>query len=286
MAQFETWLENDLTKPIIVKALQGVIFSQDALGNRVGVRVYDAGQPATLTGGVTGSVIRADGATVTVAGSLSGNSAYIDLPSVCYAIPGPISIVIRLTTGDTKTVLGACTSTVYRTSTDAQVDPGGVIPDISDLLAQIEAMKNGTAAANTAATAANTAASRANTAAGKLENMTAGAVTVTAAQGASADVQTVDGHYHIQFSVPRGLTGPTGPQGTAGAQGPQGPQGIQGPKGDTGASGVIGTAQGLFALEVDSNGDLYLLYEDGTTPPTFEYDSATGNLYYVIEEAS
>lgn len=286
MAQFETWLENDLTKPIIVKALQGVIFSQDALGNRVGVRVYDGGQPATLTGSVVGSVIRADGTTVPVPGSLSGNSAYIDLPAVCYAIPGPISIVIRLITGDTKTVLGACTSTVYRTSTDAQVDPGGVIPDIDDLLAQIDAMRRGTAAANTAAATATTAASRANTAAAKVEGMTADAVTVTAAQGASAAVQTVDGHYNIHFSIPKGATGQTGPQGTPGAQGPQGPQGIQGPKGDTGASGVIGTAQGLFALEVDSNGDLYLLYEDGTTPPTFEYDSATGNLYYVIEEAS
>ena len=286
MAQFEVWLASDLSVLPSVNALPGNAFTADNVGTKIGVVVTQGGQPATLTGGVTGYCIRSDGKTVVITGALSGNRAWIELPTSALVIPGPIDIVIRLTTGSTKTVLGACRAYVQRTTTDAIVDPGHIIPDITDLLGQIEAMKSGTAAANTAATAANTAASRADASAGKLENMTADAVTVTAAQGASADVQTVDGHYHIQFSVPRGLTGPTGPQGTPGAQGPQGPQGIQGPKGDQGASGVIGTLQGLFAFEVDSNGDLYLLYEDGTTPPAFEYDSATGNLYYVIEEAS
>jgi len=72
--------------------------------------------------------------------------------------------------------------------------------------------------------------------------------------------------------------GPQGPQGATGATGPQGP------KGDPGDSGVIAPVQnGFYMLEVDTNGDLYVV-TPGSDVPTFEYDSETGNLYYVYEE--
>ena len=125
----------------------------------------------------------------------------------------------------------------------------------------------------------------AKAAAVSVENMTGNAATLLPGQSVTFTITKVNGHYHLAFGIPQGATGNTGPKGDTGAQGPQGPQGIQGPKGDTGASGVIGTMSGLFALEMEPNGDLYVLYEDGTTPPQFEYDSTTGNLYYVIEEA-
>ena len=45
------------------------------------------------------------------------------------------------------------------------------------------------------------------------------------------------------------------------------------------------TAAGLFTLQLDpETGDLYAVYPDGTIPPNFEYDSATGNLYYVTDD--
>lgn len=49
--------------------------------------------------------------------------------------------------------------------------------------------------------------------------------------------------------------------------------GPQGNKGDT-----------IFQLEVDSAGNLYAIYQDGTTPPDFEFDSTTGNLYLVVSD--
>ena len=52
-----------------------------------------------------------------------------------------------------------------------------------------------------------------------------------------------------------------------------GPQGPKGEKGDM-----------IFGLEVDSSGNLYAIYEDGSTPPNFDYDSATGNLYLVVDD--
>lgn len=59
----------------------------------------------------------------------------------------------------------------------------------------------------------------------------------------------------------RGLTGATGPQGE---------------------SGVMVPTSGMFSLYLDpATGDLWAAYPDGSVPPTFEYDSNTGDLYYV-----
>lgn len=74
---------------------------------------------------------------------------------------------------------------------------------------------------------------------------------------------------------PRGATGATGQQGPKGATGAQGPAGPQGPKGEKGDM--------IFGFEVDSAGDLYCVYQDGSTPPNFEYESATGDLYLIVD---
>lgn len=143
MALFETWLKSDLKKPLNVERLTGNLFSSDNEGNKIGVEVLDNGAAATLTGGVTGYIIRADGATVTVTGTLSGNKASIVLPSSAYVVVGQVSIVIKVST----TTVGACVGYVYRTTTDTLVDPGHVIPSIEELLAKIADCEAATAAA-------------------------------------------------------------------------------------------------------------------------------------------
>ena len=64
----------------------------------------------------------------------------------------------------------------------------------------------------------------------------------------------------------------------------KGDKGDRGEKGATGASGVTATASGFFTLEVDASGDLYVVTPDGGTPPNFEYEQSTGNLYLIVEE--
>lgn len=137
MAVFETWLRNDLKKPVKVKQLEGNLFSADNGGNLIGVEVMNNGQAASLSGGVTGYIIRADGETVIITGTLSGNKASIVLPASAYVVVGQASIVIKV--GDTT--VGACVGYVYRTTTDAIVDPGHVIPSLEELLAQIATMQ-------------------------------------------------------------------------------------------------------------------------------------------------
>lgn len=61
-----------------------------------------------------------------------------------------------------------------------------------------------------------------------------------------------------------------------------GAPGEQGPPGPQGESGVMAPASGMFSLYLDpATGNLYADYPDGETPPAFEYDSESGNLYYV-----
>ena len=79
----------------------------------------------------------------------------------------------------------------------------------------------------------------------------------------------------------KGAVGAQGPKGDTGEQGPQGIQGVQGeqgPKGDTGESGVVFATDTMYALSVDEDGDLYVNYLEGDTPPTFTYES-NGDLY-------
>ena len=92
---------------------------------------------------------------------------------------------------------------------------------------------------------------------------------------------------------PTGLTGAQGPQGIQGIKGdkgdqgqigPQGPQGVQGPQGEPGTSVTLAPTDGFYALEVDSDGNLYVNYADDGTNPTFEYETDTGNLYVVLPD--
>ena len=62
--QFETWLKSDLKKPLSVIDLKGNFFTEDSGANLVGVELYDNGQPVTISGTITGYVIRQDGAMV------------------------------------------------------------------------------------------------------------------------------------------------------------------------------------------------------------------------------
>ena len=61
MARTECWFEQDLKSPVQVRAINGNVFSLDNNGTLVGVKVFDDGEPATLSGSVTGYCILADG---------------------------------------------------------------------------------------------------------------------------------------------------------------------------------------------------------------------------------
>ena len=90
----------------------------------------------------------------------------------------------------------------------------------------------------------------------------------------------------------QGIQGIQGVQGTQGVQGEVGPQGIQGiqgvkgekgDKGDPGESGIVTPINGFFTLAVDPDGNLYAYSSGDSNAPNIEYDTETGNIYYVTE---
>ena len=139
MAQIETWFSQDLKQAVRVHYIDGNVFSADNNGNIIGVNVFDDGEPAALGGTVSASIIRADGATVSATGTLSGNQVSVSLPQSAYAVPGVISVVLKLTSGTDITTLLAVVGNVYQSTTDTVVDPGTIIPSIETLIAAIEA---------------------------------------------------------------------------------------------------------------------------------------------------
>jgi hypothetical protein len=138
MAVVETWVRCELTEPVKVHYLKGNVFSQDSEGNLIGVEVFKNGAAASLSGSVNGYCVLADGSTVPVSGSRVGNKVSVTLLQACYAVPGPISIVVKLTDGNTITTLGCVVGTVYLSKTDNMVTPSQtVITDWSQQIAEV-----------------------------------------------------------------------------------------------------------------------------------------------------
>lgn len=149
--------------------------------------------------------------------------------------------------------------------------PGDVkrIATYNDMVAQFNAVnadliKELTGDVTDAANAANVAASGANTAAGNARTQATAAETAANKASNVADI--------IQGKLEAGEL--------------KGEKGEKGEKGATGESGVTVPISGFFTLAVEEDtGDLYVYYADGSTPPEFEYNSETGDLYYVTPES-
>ena len=141
MAVIENRFVCDLAKPVRAQALKGNVFSLDNLGSRLSVLIYDNGQPATISGSITGNCILPDGSTVNINGSLTtengGSKAYVDVPQSCLLIPGILKIAIKCTSSSVITTLAAIVANVYMTKTDNVITPSQQI--INDWNAEISA---------------------------------------------------------------------------------------------------------------------------------------------------
>lgn len=154
MATINIDVKCDLNKPVVVRHLDGMVFSQDVKANRIRVSAFRDGSPVDLSSGsVSANIIRADGATVVQTGTIEENVCSVVLPSSAYAVPGAIAIFVKHTSSGTTSTIAAITGYVYKSTTDTIVDPGTVVPNINELLALIDDCEDA-AAACIAATAA------------------------------------------------------------------------------------------------------------------------------------
>ena len=117
MATVNINLSCNLQQAVEVKNLCGSFFSADSGGNTVNVSVYDGIDPASISGTVGANVILPNGNTVTVTGgTVSGNVASIALPADAYAIPGVITVIVKLTSGSVVTTIAAFVISVVRST--------------------------------------------------------------------------------------------------------------------------------------------------------------------------
>ena len=128
----------DIREKVESRHCGGLMFTGDTLSDTISVALYDGGVPASVSGTVVCNVIRADGATVPVAGSVSGNVAQATLTEACFAIPGPIAVVMKVSSDDTTTTVLKSVFTVDTGETGTIVDSGTIIPDVAALITAIE----------------------------------------------------------------------------------------------------------------------------------------------------
>lgn len=64
--------------------------------NRIYVYLTDDGEEVSPVGNITAFIIQSDGNTITIAGGISNNMIYVDLPSEVYEVPGSVQIAIRI----------------------------------------------------------------------------------------------------------------------------------------------------------------------------------------------
>lgn len=102
-------------------------------------------------------------------------------------------------------------------------------------------------------------------------------------QGIQGEIGITGKQGPIGQQGPIGIKGDKGDTGERGVQGVQGIQGLKGEKGDTGESGITTQISGFFTMSVDSEGNLYAHHSDENNPPEFEYDTETGNLYFITD---
>ena len=135
---FEHHFDQDINEPIEIRHCGGLMFTGDALSDTISVSLYDDDSAYSMSGTVVCNCIRADGATVAISGSVSGNTASATLTQACFAVPGVLAVVMRITSGSVTTTLLKALYRVDVAATGTTVDPGTVITDVTALISAIE----------------------------------------------------------------------------------------------------------------------------------------------------
>lgn len=229
----------DVDADIQMTPLKSLYASGDKDAHVFELSLYRGEQEMDLSGAsAQGYFIRADGYTVPITGTISGNVLTLTLSEGCYYVVGNFNLIIKVSTAESRKSVFWGNGYVVRSMTDAIVDEENVIPSLDELLAQIAAAESAAKAANQAASAANSAAtsaaqaasaananaSKANSAANsataaasaasaaatKIDDMTISATGLAAGAAPTAELTEVDGHYSIVLGIPKGDKGDPG----------------------------------------------------------------------------
>lgn len=129
-------------KPVRVDDLGGQLFGGEAQAHKFIVTQYAAqgsAETIAITGSVSGTLMASTGATVPLTGSLEDDKAVVVLDEDCYKVPGRFVLTIFVTSGDTTLCIYCGVGNVLRTSTDTVVYPTESLPNLAQLVDQVQA---------------------------------------------------------------------------------------------------------------------------------------------------
>lgn len=169
MAAYHSEFITDLASPPILRPISHQFVIGDKNAYTFTALVCDTANPeaALLSGTVSGSLLRPDGSTVPLEGEkgdavvqvrlgetvCNATPCSVTLPSACFAYPGRVILTIKLVDSgdDSETQVLVVSGIVNRTSTDAIVDPGEIIPDVETLMSAAQEALDAAADATAAA---------------------------------------------------------------------------------------------------------------------------------------
>lgn len=221
-----------------VTPLSTLFAKGDSAAHRFELTIMRAGVQEELTGcKVVCKFYRmAESTVVSVDGTIEDGKAVAVLNKACYDYIGRFALTIAIKNGEEETTVFYGDGYMHGQRADTSISGEYIIYDINTLLEKIAEIDAATQAANTATSNANTATENANTATGKantaantantaatnantakdaanaaaakINDMTVSSTPVETGT-ATAELTTVDGHYHLALGLPKGDTGAT-----------------------------------------------------------------------------
>lgn len=138
--KFELNYEVDLSQPVLTQALKQPLFYSDSAAHELIITLKDGAFPSGVSGYVYFVHMNTSTTERQVLDFNEGNYVCsVEFPAVVYNTLGPISIVVQLVDGEEKTTILALAGEVRPSKSDTVVDCSGIVlPDVDDLIAQID----------------------------------------------------------------------------------------------------------------------------------------------------
>ena len=142
MAQYKNTFYVDLAEANGPVPLHQMIAEGNNSANKIIVNVKENGEDVALGGSCHAKVVRADGVTVLINGTISGNTASVVLDGNSYAVPGIIWISIEWTSGENVTTLLKAYGMVQNIQTGSVIPAGNVL-NIDTVIDMVQAFATG-----------------------------------------------------------------------------------------------------------------------------------------------
>ena len=210
----------------------------DAGAHKICVMTQENGKPIDLTGCTAQLMVqRQDEATRYLNADFdSGGYACATLDKSCYEVAGRLQCTMQIK-GENQSVISVARIylLVSKAGGDIVIDPTHVVPNLNEILAQYERLKEISDQTEKTILKANTAAKNADTATKRADDA------ASSAQKVANDVQKkLDNGEFVGAQGAKGERGEKGEPGAQGLRGEKGDTGERGPRGETGATGPQG----------------------------------------------